>query len=184
MNVAAVSVRSGEALPRHRGRRADRAMLPGRTGVCASRPSTRLSAAASNAMRDAPQGTRRSSSHSSRSSHTHFVEQHGHLCLTLPMVPGEAEHRRQRSRELAKKFPGFQICKPAARVTYSGYRQANTGCSSSSTASWRPSNPNQRSCNSTAPVGAWMRSLPSGIWTTGRALSGIVMNRGESSRCS
>ena len=33
-----------------------------------------------------------------------------------------------------------------------------------------------------APVGAWIRSPPSGTCTTGRSLSGIVMNRGESSR--
>ena len=62
--------------------------------------------------------------------------------------------------------------------------QANTGCSSSSTGSLRPSKPSHRSCNSTAPVGAWMRSLPNGICTTGRGLSGMPMNRGESSRSS
>ena len=40
------------------------------------------------------------------------------------------------------------------------YFHANTGCSSSSTGSWRPSRHSHRNCNSTAPVGAWMRSLP------------------------
>ena len=62
------------------------------------------------------------------------------------------------------------------------YCQANTGCSSSSTGSWRPSRPSQRSCSSTAPVGAWMRSFPNGTCTTGRGLSGMVINRGESAR--
>ena len=64
----------------------------------------------------------------------------------------------------------------------SPYFQANTGCSKPSTGSSRPSRPSQRNCTSTAPVGAWIRSLPSGTWTTGRSLSGMSMNRGESSR--
>ena len=37
---------------------------------------------------------------------------------------------------------------------------ANTGCSSSSTGSWRPSRHSHRNCSSTAPVGAWMNDSP------------------------
>ena len=44
----------------------------------------------------------------------------------------------------------------------------------------RPSRASQRNCTSTAAVGAWIRSRPSGTCTTGRSLSGMSTNRGES----
>src|SRR3954468_16131650 len=84
-------------------------------------------------------------------------------------------------RELAKKCPVVALCKPVAAAGYS-YFQAKTGCSRSSTRSSRPSRPSCLSCSNTAPVGAWIRSLPSGICTTGRGLSGIEMKRGEASQ--
>ena len=79
----------------------------------------------------------------------------------------------------------FRQCVPMSSAlppSADSYFQANTGCSSPSTGSCRPSRHSHRSCNRTAPVGAWMRSLPNGICTTGRGLSGMAMNRGESSR--
>src|SRR5581483_8666906 len=48
-------------------------------------------------------------------------------------------------------------------------RQANTGCSYSHTRSSTPSSATRRNCSSTAPVGAWMRSPPTGLCTTGRS---------------
>jgi hypothetical protein len=57
------------------------------------------------------------------------------------------------TRELTKKCPAVLFGKPAARGVYS-YFQAKTGCSRSSTGSFRPSSPSHLSCSNTAPVGA------------------------------
>ena len=99
-------------------------------------------------------------------------------CL-LRSCPANLSQTVSATRELAKKCPAVQFVNLQSRRAYS-YFQAKTGCSRSSTGSLRPSSPSHRSCNNTAPVGAWMRSFPKGICTTGRGLSGIVMKRGES----
>jgi hypothetical protein len=178
-----VSARGCAALGRTSGLHRTPAIRPDRTGACASRPPKPPTGCGKRATRDEFRGKRHWRLRPSRSSSPPPCANIVVLGCLFRSWPTNLSETVSATRELAKKCPVVRSCKPVAGGVYS-YFQAKTGCSRSSTGSLRPSSPSHRSCNNTAPVGAWMRSFPRGICTTGRGLSGMVMKRGESPRWS